>query len=75
MKKTPRINHKSAGSQPHWTATIGPTMGPSAAMDLNWYPNSTLELAGMKSTPSLYILAGVALFGSAMMTDRSMLPA
>ncbi len=44
-------------------------------MDLNWYPNSTLELAGMKSTPSLYILAGVALFGSAMMTDRSMLPA
>jgi len=33
--------------------------------------NNTLPLAGMKSTPSLYIFAGVARFGSALMMSLS----
>jgi len=48
-------------------AMMGPTMGPAPAMDLNWYPNRTFLLVGMNSTPSMYMTAGVALLGSALM--------
>jgi hypothetical protein len=47
-------------------------MGAASAIDLNWYPNRTFLLVGMNSTPSIYILAGVAFFGSAFIIFVSM---
>jgi hypothetical protein len=46
-------------------AMMGPMIGAAPAIDLNWYPNRTFLLVGMNSTPSIYILAGVALLISA----------
>src|SRR6267143_6130961 len=64
--ETPISSHKMEGVHPHrLTPVITPTMGPAAAIDLKWYPYNTFRLAGMKSTPSLYIRAGVARLGSA----------
>ena len=61
-----------AGSHPHRVAaTMAPTMGPAAAIDLKWYPNRMFLLVGMKSTPSMYRVAGVFRLGSDWMTWRS----
>src|SRR2546426_12241690 len=72
MNDTPRTSQMIAGSQPQrLAATMAPTIGPAAAIDLKWYPNRMLRFVGMKSTPSMYRVAGVARFGSDWMTWRS----
>src|SRR5262245_14187016 len=72
MKEKPSTSQMSAGSQPHnEPATIAPTIGPAAAMDWKWYPNRMFLLVGMKSTPSMYSVAGVARLGSDWITRRS----
>src|SRR5712692_2970572 len=73
MNITPRNSQTIDGSQPQMLAAVmAPTIGPAAAMDLKWYPYSTLRLAGTKSTPSMYRVAGVALRASDWMTLWSM---
>ena len=72
MNITPSTSQTRLGNHPQSAAAVmAPTIGPAAAIDLKWYPYRTLRLVGMKSTPSMYILAGVARFGSAWMTSRS----
>src|SRR5512140_1827891 len=74
MKLTPTPRETRAGNQPQMlAAVIGPTIGPAAAIDLKWYPYRTFFDVGMKSTPSMYIRAGVAFLASDPMTSRSII--
>jgi hypothetical protein len=42
----PITTHSTAGSQPQMTATAGPRIGPSPAIEAKWWPNNTGTLVG-----------------------------
>ena len=64
MKMQPRTIHRATDAQPNSAARTGPTIGPAPAMAAKWWPKSTVGCAGMKSTPSFFVCAGVGIDGS-----------
>ncbi len=46
MKIEPNTTQTRAGSQPQSTPMAGPTMGPVPAMEVKWWPNTTLRRVG-----------------------------
>ena len=73
-KIDPSTTHSSAGSQPQKTAIAGPTIGPVPAMLVKWWPNTTPELVGTKSTSSRSEWAGVGRVGSSRKIRRDSQP-
>src|SRR5699024_1220038 len=55
----PRMTHKNAGPQHQYTAMAGPKIGAAPATEEKWCHHNTNLFVGTKSTPSLYLCAGV----------------
>ena len=46
IKIDPNTTQTKAGTQPHITARAGPTIGPVPAIDVKWWPKTTLLAVG-----------------------------